>query len=94
MAAFPLAIPLMAGPGTITATMLLAGNAGGNTMKLGALVIVVAIVSVACLAVFLIADRLSKLLGVTGNLVLTRLLGVILAALAVQFVIDGVKAIL
>ncbi|HUN12771.1 MAG TPA: MarC family protein [Rhabdaerophilum sp.] len=94
VAAFPLAIPLMAGPGTITATMLLAGNAGGNTMKLGALVIVVATVSVACLAVFLIADRLSKLLGVTGNLVLTRLLGVILAALAVQFVIDGVKAIL
>ena len=94
VAAFPLAIPLMAGPGTITATMLLAGNAGGNTMKLGALVIVVAVVSVACLAVFLIADRLSKLLGVTGNLVLTRLLGVILAALAVQFVIDGVKAIL
>ncbi|MFN7320909.1 MAG: MarC family protein, partial [Methylobacterium sp.] len=52
------------------------------------------IVSLACLLTFLVSDRLSKLLGVTGNLVLTRLLGVILAALAVQFVIDGVKAVI
>ncbi|MCZ8183439.1 MAG: MarC family protein [Beijerinckiaceae bacterium] len=93
IAAFPLAIPLMAGPGTITATMLIAGSAGGDGMKLGALVAVIALVSISCLLVFLIADRLSKLLGVTGNLVLTRLLGVILAALAVQFVIDGIKAV-
>lgn len=93
VAAFPLAIPLMAGPGTITATMLLAGNAGGNALKLGSLVAVIAIVAMACLLVFLVADRLSKLLGITGNLVLTRLLGVILAALAIQFVIDGIRAI-
>ncbi|MCZ8374356.1 MAG: MarC family protein [Beijerinckiaceae bacterium] len=93
IAAFPLAIPLMAGPGTITATMLIAGSAAGDGMKLGALVAVIALVSISCLLVFLIADRLSKLLGVTGNLVLTRLLGVILAALAVQFVIDGIKAV-
>ncbi len=93
VAAFPLAIPLMAGPGTITATMLLAGNAGGNTLKLGALVVVIALVAIACFLVFLVAERMSKLLGITGNLVLTRLLGVILAALAVQFVIDGIRAI-
>ncbi|OYU50055.1 MAG: MarC family transcriptional regulator [Rhizobiales bacterium PAR1] len=94
VAAFPLAIPLMAGPGTITATMLLAGSAQGETIRLGALVAVIALVSVSCFAVFLVADRLSKLLGVTGNLVLTRLLGVLLAALAVQFVIDGIKAVM
>lgn len=94
VAAFPLAIPLMAGPGTITATMLLAGSAHGEAIKLGALVGVIALVSVSCFAVFLVADRLSKLLGVTGNLVLTRLLGVLLAALAVQFVIDGIKAVM
>lgn len=93
VAAFPLAIPLMAGPGTITATMLTAGTAQGDVAKLAALMAVVAIVSIACLATFLVADRLSRLLGVTGNLVLTRLLGIILAALAVQFVIDGVKAL-
>lgn len=93
IAAFPLAIPLMAGPGTITATMLIAGSAGGEPIKLGALVLVIGLVSISCLLVFLVSDRLSKLLGVTGNLVLTRLLGVILAALAVQFVIDGIKAV-
>lgn len=93
IAAFPLAIPLMAGPGTITATMLIAGSAGGEAIKLGALVMVIGLVSISCLLVFLVSDRLSKLLGVTGNLVLTRLLGVILAALAVQFVIDGIKAV-
>lgn len=94
IAAFPLAIPLMAGPGTITATMLISGTAGANNFKLMALVAVIVIVAISCLVVFLVADRLSKLLGITGNVVLTRLLGVILAALAVQFVIDGVKAVL
>jgi multiple antibiotic resistance protein len=92
VAAFPLAIPLMAGPGTITATMLTAGTAYGSPIKLAALVLVIALVSFACLITFFLAERLAKLLGTTGNLVLTRLLGVILAALAVQFVIDGVKA--
>jgi multiple antibiotic resistance protein len=92
VSAFPLAIPLMAGPGTITATMLTAGTAYGSPIKLSALVLVITLVSLACLLTFFIAERLAKLLGTTGNLVLTRLLGVILAALAVQFVIDGVKA--
>jgi multiple antibiotic resistance protein len=92
VAAFPLAIPLMAGPGTITATMLTAGAAGGDASKLTALMAVIVIVSLACYLVFHLAEALSKLLGVTGNVVLTRLLGVILAALAIQFVIDGIKA--
>ena len=91
VAAFPLAIPLMSGPGTITATMLLAGSAKGDPAKLGGLTFVIMLVCLATFLVFLVAERLSKLLGITGNLVLTRLLGVILAALAVQFVIDGVK---
>ena len=54
----------------------------------------IAAVIVACLAVFFAAQTIARLLGTTGNIVLTRLLGVILAALAVQFVIDGVKALL
>jgi len=94
VAAFPLAIPLMAGPGTITATMLIAGSARGDALSLTALMLVIGIVSATCFFVFLLAEKLSKLLGVTGNLVLTRLLGVLLAALAVQFVIDGVKAVM
>lgn len=93
VAAFPLGIPLMAGPGAITAVILLAGRASGDPVRLGGLIAVIAIVMAACLAAFLIGTRITKLLGVTGNVVLERLLGVILAALAVQFVIDGVKAV-
>ena len=94
VAAFPLAIPLMAGPGAITAIILLAGRASGHPWQLVLLLAVVAIVCAACLAVFLLAGRIEKVLGTTGNIVLQRLLGVILAALAVQFVIDGVRAAL
>ncbi|MFO1151353.1 MAG: MarC family protein [Alsobacter sp.] len=92
VAAFPLAIPLMAGPGAITACILLAGRAEGDLPKLAVLMLVIVGVMLSCFAVFLAATRISKWLGVTGNVVLTRLLGVILSALAVQFVVDGVKA--
>jgi multiple antibiotic resistance protein len=92
MAAFPLAIPLMAGPGAITATILLAGQAAYRPQWLAVLIAVVVVVMLACLISFLAAKRIGKLLGVTGNVVLSRLLGVILAALAVQYVVDGVRA--
>ena len=94
IAAFPLAIPLMAGPGAITATMLLAGRADGNPLALGLLVATAGGVMLACLAVFCVADRIAGLLGITGQVVLTRLLGIILAALAVQFVADGARTFL
>jgi multiple antibiotic resistance protein len=92
IAAFPLAIPLLAGPGAITAVILLAGRARGDVALLGGVLAVIAIVMLASVIVFLFAGRIAKLLGVTGNIVLSRLLGVVLAALAVQFVIDGVRA--
>ncbi len=94
IAAFPLAIPLMAGPGAITATVLLSGQADHNPMQLAILIGVVILVAASCLAVFLFAERISRLFGRTGNIVLSRLLGVLLAALAVQYVVDGVRAIL
>lgn len=93
IAAFPLAIPLMAGPGAITATVLLAGRANGNLLLEGLLLAVVVLVAAACLAVFILAGRISRLLGLTGNIVLSRLLGVLLAALAVQYVVDGIRAV-
>jgi multiple antibiotic resistance protein len=93
IAAFPLAIPLMAGPGAITAAILLAGRAQGDPVQLAGLLAVIAIVLSLCLTAFLLGGRVSKLLGITGNVVLERLLGVVLAALAVQFVIDGVRAV-
>jgi multiple antibiotic resistance protein len=94
IAAFPLAIPLMAGPGAITATVLLAGRASGDMLRLAALIAIIAAVMAACLIVFLLASRIERLLGVTGNTVLSRLLGVLLAAMAVQFVVDGVRALM
>jgi multiple antibiotic resistance protein len=94
IAAFPLAIPLMAGPGAITATLLLASQAGRDPLTLATLLGVIVLVVTSCYVVFLVAGRIERLLGVTGNVVLSRLLGVILAALAVQFVIDGVRAVL
>jgi multiple antibiotic resistance protein len=93
IAAFPLAIPLMAGPGAITAMILLAGRAEGRITWLVSLYVVAGLVMAACCVAFLMAERISLLMGVTGRAVLTRLLGIILAALAVQFMIDGVSAI-
>jgi len=94
IAAFPLAIPLMAGPGAITAVVLLSGRAVGQPALLGGLIAVSVLVVALCLVVFLAASRIEKILGITGNVVLSRLLGVLLAALAVQFVVDGVRAVL
>jgi multiple antibiotic resistance protein len=94
IAAFPLAIPLMAGPGAITATVLLAGHAQGNWLLIASLLVVVLLVAGCCLVAFFFAERIGRLLGLTGNIVLSRLLGVLLAALAVQYVVDGVRTIL
>jgi len=92
MAAFPLAIPMMAGPGAITATILLAGQANARPEWLAVLFVVIVAVIAACFVTFMAGERIGKFLGVTGNVVLSRLLGVILAALAVQFVVDGIRA--
>jgi multiple antibiotic resistance protein len=94
IAAFPLAIPLLAGPGAIAATVLLAGRAGGNLTLIAILIGVVVLVAFACVLAFLFAERIGRYLGLTGNIVLSRLLGVLLAALAVQYVVDGVRAII
>jgi MarC family membrane protein len=94
VAAFPLAMPLLAGPGAITAAILLAGRAGSDPRLLAILIALVGAVLACCALVFVLAQRFARLLGVTGNIVLTRLLGVILAALAVQFIIDGAVAAL
>lgn len=94
IAAFPLAIPLLAGPGAITATLLLATRAGGNMTLIGILIGVVLLIALSCWVTFISAERISGLLGKTGNIVLSRLLGVLLAALAVQYVVDGIRSVL
>lgn len=92
IATFPLAVPLMAGPGAITATLLLAGRAGHHAAALALLIGVICAVCAICFCVFLVARPIARILGITGNVVLSRLLGVLLAALAVQYVIDGIRA--
>jgi multiple antibiotic resistance protein len=94
LAAFPLAIPLMAGPGAITAVILLSSRADGSPLHIAALLGLVGVVVAACLGVFMMAGPIARLLGVTGSSVLSRLLGVLLTALAVQFVADGIKGLL
>lgn len=92
LAAFPLAIPLMAGPGSITATILIAGQVEGSLIQTAILMCVIAGVMMSCLVVFLMSGPIDRLLGTTGRIVLTRILGVILAALAIQFVADGITS--
>jgi multiple antibiotic resistance protein len=84
----------MAGPGAITAIMLLAGRADSDPLRLAALAAITAAVMLSCVLVFLAAGPVSRLLGTTGQTVLSRLLGIVLAALAVQFVADGGRALL
>lgn len=90
---FPLAIPLIAGPGAMTSVLLMVGREQGNNPNL--VLLVVGVLAVVLLMVYLsllFASRIMKLLGETGANVVSRLLGIVLAALAVQFVLDGVKA--
>ena len=88
---FPLAIPLIAGPGAIASMILLAGQApaGSSFVHVAALHGVMACVLALVLVLFLAAGLIERLLGQTGILVVTRLLGMLLAALSVQFVLDG-----
>ncbi|MCH2066700.1 MarC family protein [Shimia sp.] len=87
---FPLAIPLLSGPGAITSVILLAGQDTGIQTTLSVLA-VAALVLAIVFTLFLTASALERLLGRTGITVITRLLGMLLAALAVQFILDGLK---
>lgn len=87
---FPMAIPMLAGPGSIAAVMLLSARAHGfeeHLVVFGALTAVMAITLMALLA----AGPVMRLIGVKIEAMVTRLLGVVLAALAAQFVIDGLR---
>jgi multiple antibiotic resistance protein len=94
IAAFPLAIPLMAGPGALTATVLLSGQAAFRPLYLAILIGVIAAIAALCFLAFLCASPIERGLGTTGNVLLSKLQGVLLAALAVQYVIDGLRPVL
>ena len=88
---FPLAIPLIAGPGAIAAMILLTSQSGAGAAWIAAVHLVMALVVGLVFVLFLIAGRIERLLGPTGINVVTRLLGMLLAALSVQFVLDGLR---
>jgi multiple antibiotic resistance protein len=87
---FPLAIPLIAGPGAITTVLLYTGERSAT--ELAGFVGVLLAVLLLTLVSLLLAPRIMRLFGETGSNVLTRVLGVLLAALGVQFVLDGIEA--
>ncbi|MGF1447693.1 MAG: MarC family protein [Pikeienuella sp.] len=87
---FPLAIPLIAGPGAIAAMILLVGEAAGDTAAQGVVFAMMGVVLAITWVLFRLGDPIGRALGRTGIMVVTRLMGMLLAALAVQFVIDGI----
>lgn len=89
---FPLAIPLIAGPGAMTTMVLLMAQAGPDPLARGAVVLMMVVVLAITLIFLLMATRIVRLLGTTGVNVVSRVLGVLLAAVAMQLVLDGLVA--
>lgn len=87
---FPLAIPLLSGPGTLTTILLLTSQARGDWPHLGALTLAMTLVFFVSWLVLWLGEYLMAHLGERGARVLTRVLGLVLAALAVQFVLNGI----
>lgn len=88
---FPLGTPLIAGPGAMGAAVLLAAEAEGDLFRHAVVIVALLAVLVITLALLLVAARLNRFLGRTGTHVITRVVGILLAGLAVQFVVDGIK---
>ncbi len=89
---FPLAIPMLSGPGTITATVLLMSRAAGDAGQIAMVAAAIVVTMATTLVVLLSAEAVRRALGVTGIHVLTRVMGILLSALAVQMILDGLRA--
>ena len=87
---FPLAMPLLSGPGTIATILLLTSQAGTDTRKLGAIGVAIAIVFIVSFISLYLGSRLMRLLGEGGVHIATRVMGIVLAALAIQYVLNGI----
>ncbi len=91
---FPLAIPIMSGPGSMATIVLFMSQAGDNVLRIGSVALALAIALTASYVVMCLSGPLMAVLRRTGIAVVGRVMGVILAALAAQFVINGVTAVL
>lgn len=88
---FPLAIPLIAGPGALASILVLTSEAHGDPLEMGLVLVMAGLVLLVAWALLRVSGRVATLLGRTGVNVITRILGVILAALAVQLVANGLQ---
>ncbi|GGB66348.1 MarC family protein [Glycocaulis alkaliphilus] len=91
---FPMAIPMLAGPGAIASIMLYMSGSGGDWATQGVVLAAMAANLIVCLVLFLAAGPLMRVMGDTVAAMITRILGVILAALAAQFIFDGIAGAL
>jgi multiple antibiotic resistance protein len=88
---FPLAFPFIAGPGALATILLTAGEVWGKPLEFLGFLAVVVVVAAVCWLLMLATPRLMQVIGVTGANVTSRLSGVVLAALAVQFIVEGIR---
>jgi len=88
---FPLATPLIAGPGAIGAAILLVAGTEGDTVQISLVIGALLAILLLTFLLMLLATQVQKLLGVTGLQVISRVVGVLLCALAVQFIFDGIR---
>ena len=89
IAVFPFATPLLAGPGAMTSAIVLAAGTKGDFSLLGAVIVGILAVMAVTLVLFLLAQEIHQLIGVTARKVIVRVFGVLLAALAVQSIFNG-----
>ncbi|MBS0250741.1 MAG: MarC family protein [Proteobacteria bacterium] len=92
VAVFPLATPLLAGPGAMSAGILLAANVNGEPLGLAVVTIALAVVMIITLVLLMMGNQLNHILGITAQRVLIRVFGILLAAIAVQALFNGILA--
>lgn len=92
VAVFPLAVPLLAGPGSMTAALLHMTTAS-SVLDKGMIVAAIVLVEIIAFVSMLGAERLVRFFGPTGSTLLARLIGILMAAMAIQFIIDGFQQI-
>lgn len=92
IAVFPLATPILAGPGALSAAMLLMASAQGSIAKQGAILVALLCVMMVTLVLMLAAQELREWIGITAQNVVMRVFGILLAAIAVQSLFNGVKS--
>ncbi len=88
---FPLAFPLIAGPGALATLVLIAGEASANPTVFAGLIGIVVVLMLIVLVLLLLSGQVMRVLGVTGANMVSRIFGVILVAMAIQYMVDGIK---